>query len=431
MNFNEAQSFLYGLPRFSREAGAAYKPGLERIRALLDAMGNPHRSYPSVHVAGTNGKGSTASMIAAMATASGRRVGLHTSPHLFHLCERLRIDGEPASEEWLAHNLQRYRAAIVDIQASFFEAMVALSFLYFEKKKVDLAVVEVGLGGRLDATNVLIPQISVITRIAYDHADILGESIREIATEKAGIIKRGIPVVCGLQTSVAYDVLYETANDKQAEFHTIREEVSWNLWAEQPEGSRLELHTPQQTYSNLYLDLAGAHQIDNAALAVRTIELLYKEEPVNTCALSRVKQLSGLQGRLEMRGKEPLVVLDVGHNLEGLQAALAFMQEMLAPGKGHLYVAFGTMRDKDVHSMIQQLSLYSTKVWVLSANTERAVPPEEIARLLKEQDVSTEVKKNASDALNCFYEMARKQDGLLLTGSHFIASQFDGLLNSG
>ena len=430
-NFAAATDFLYTLPNFSRQGRAAYEPGLERTILILKALGNPQRYFPSVHIAGTNGKGSTASMVAAIATASGRRVGLHTSPHLFHLCERLRIDGLPASEDWIVDALQRYGDVLTRLGASFFEAMVALSFLYFREEEVDLAVVEVGMGGRLDATNVLQPDIAVITRIGFDHTDVLGDTIIEIATEKGGIIKSGIPVVCGMQESEALSVLRTIAMDRKAAFYAVEEEVDVEVLGRRTDGSLLTIRTPENTYSDIFLDLAGQHQVQNAATAVRTTELLLPRDPPRvpyiTRALGQVRTLSGLRGRLDVCREEPFVVLDVGHNSEGLQVALRFMSEILSPRLGHLYVAFGTMRDKDILSMARQLATYRARVFVLPAGTERAFPPDETARYLQAADVETEIVNDASEVLDRFYARARSNDGLLVTGSHYIASQFDAL----
>ena len=195
MTSGSAEEFLLSLPRFTDAGHAAYKPGLERIRQILDAMGNPHDRFRSIHVAGTNGKGSTASMIASIGSSLGLRIGLHTSPHLVRITERMRIDGAPAPDEWLDSAVDMYRDGILAAGASFFEATVALSFLFFAENEVDFAVVEVGMGGRLDATNVLMPEVCVVTRIGLDHTEYLGNTLSEIAREKAGIAKRDRPLV--------------------------------------------------------------------------------------------------------------------------------------------------------------------------------------------------------------------------------------------
>ena len=190
MNYEECVRFLNKLPAFSSIGAKAYEPGFERILSLMEALGNPHTTFPTIHIAGTNGKGSTASMIAAIATAAGKRTGLHTSPHLLNVNERMRMDGIPAPDEWLAKQVTKYQIVIEKVKPSFFEATVALSLLYFSTMNADLAVIEVGLGGRLDATNIVEPLLAVITNIGYDHTSILGNTLEAIAQEKGGIIKK-------------------------------------------------------------------------------------------------------------------------------------------------------------------------------------------------------------------------------------------------
>src|SRR5690606_30389522 len=211
MTYADALTVLHALPRFAEAGAAAFRPGLARMRALMEAMDLPHERFASVHVAGTNGKGSTASMTAAMATAAGWRVGLHTSPHLFDVAERLRLDGTPAPHAWIADAVARYRTDFARIEPSFFEATVALSFRYFADEGVDLAVVEVGLGGRLDATNVLTPRACGITTLGLDHTDLLGDTLEAIAREKAGIAKPGVPLLTSAAQPEALAAIRETA----------------------------------------------------------------------------------------------------------------------------------------------------------------------------------------------------------------------------
>ena len=431
-SFEAAEAFLYELPNFGKSGNTAYKPGLERVHALLAEMNDPHHAYPSVHVAGTNGKGSTCSMIAAIATASGQRVGLHTSPHLFHLCERMRVDGKPASESWLVDAVHRFGDAIKDLGASFFEATVALSLLYFCEKEVDLAVVEVGLGGRLDATNVLQPRLAAITRIGWDHVDILGDSLTKIATEKAGIIKEDIPVAVGLQEPEALETLRKQARSKKAPWHAVEDEVTWKILEQKAGETHITLQTPGHVFEEITIGLTGEHQVQNAALAIRVIELLSPEQSVTQSileGLSHVSKYSGLRGRLDICKTEPLVVLDVGHNIDGLQVALAFMSKTLLPRRGQLYVAFGMMRDKDLRSVGHLFSSNEAKVIALHSDTERAFTPDEIAQHLNAAGVSVQVVQDAGETLDRFYEVADDSDGLLITGSHRIASQFVDLIN--
>ncbi len=277
MTYAEALAVLDALPRFAEQGAAAYRPGLERMGALLGAMGRPHERFPSVHVGGTNGKGSTASMAAAIAAAAGLRVGLHTSPHLLDFSERLRLDGVPAPPEWIADAVARFRAAFGRVGPSFFEASAALALLYFAEADVDLAVVEVGLGGRLDATNVLAPRVAAVTNVSLDHTDLLGHTIAAIAREKAGIAKPGVPFLTAAQGE-ALGVLRASALAAGAPFEAVRETVAVQIRGGQSRGEDagglgLTLQTPVREYGALNVGLPGAHQAWNAALAVRLAEV--------------------------------------------------------------------------------------------------------------------------------------------------------------
>ena len=420
MTFDEARAYLLALPRYAKYGDAAYHPGLARIEALTDAMGRPHEAFESVHVAGTNGKGSTASMLAAVATATGRRTGLHTSPHLFRLTERLRIGGAPAPDAWLAA-VKRFRPVMDRLAPSFFEAVTALSFLYFAEAGVDLAVVEVGLGGRLDATNVLRPRLCLITHIGHDHGALLGETLPEIAGEKAGIVKPGVPVLAGTDRPEARAVIRATAEERGAPFHDVTEEV--RLWDVRPapDHTAFDVRTPAGTYEDLRVGLPGAHQARNAALALRAAEVLFGVRPdaaeaVRT-GLRDVRRLAGLRGRLEVLHTEPMIVADVAHNADGLAAALAFLRAV-RPAGGRPYVLFGVMRDKDLDRMAPLLAAAGATVFPARLDAERARPVAELAAGLRAHGVALAEPGSVAEGLTRFRARARPEDALLVTGSH-------------
>ena len=421
MTFDEACAYLLALPRYAKYGDAAYRPGLARIEALTAAMGHPHEAFASVHVAGTNGKGSTASMLAAVASATGRRTGLHTSPHLFRLTERMRIDGAPAPDAWLAGAVTRFRAAMDRIEPSFFEAVTALSFLYFAEAGVDLAVVEVGLGGRLDATNVLRPRLCLITHIGHDHGALLGETLPEIAREKAGIVKPGIPVLAGTDRPEARAVIRTTAEERGAPFHDVTEEV--HLWDVRPAPGHtaFRARTPAGTYEDLRVGLPGAHQARNAAVALRAAELLFDARPdaaeAVRAGLGDVRKRSGLRGRLEVLRTKPMIVADVAHNADGLDAALAFLRAVRPPG-GRLYVLFGVMRDKDLDRMAPRLAAAGATVFPARLDAERARPVAELAAGLRAHGVAVAEAGSVAEGLARFRARARPNDALLVTGSH-------------
>ena len=419
MTWPEAEAFLLDLPRFAEQGGAAFKPGLERMHALLDAAGNPHEQFRSVHVAGTNGKGSTASMIAAIATAAGLRVGLHTSPHLLDLAERLRLDGIPAPHDWIADAVARLRPAFDDIAPSFFEATVALSFLYFAEMEVNLAVVEVGLGGRLDATNVLRPDLALVTHIGLDHADVLGDTLEAVAREKAGIAKSGIPLLTAAEGTSVVAALREMAETRGASFVWIREEVEIDAVEVHSDRLVLNLATPVRTYEHLAVGLTGRHQAWNAALAVRASECVIPAVTTDPDAvyrgLANVRKHSGLAGRSDLLSRTPLILSDVAHNADGLRASLALAGTL---GHGTRYVIFGTMRDKDLGAMLDAMLDADVTVLPVALPSERALPLPSLQEALRIRGLRYIDVGDVRDGMEWFIRHAGAADSLLITGSH-------------
>lgn len=423
MTYAEAEALLFDLPRFAEQGAAAMKPGLERMHALLGAMGGPHTRFRSVHVAGTNGKGSTASMVAAIATAAGLRTGLHTSPHLHDLAERLRLDGLPAPHGWIADAVARHRADFEAARPSFFEATVALSLLYFAEQAVDLAVVEVGLGGRLDATNVLRPEIALVTSIGLDHADLLGDTVEAVAREKAGIAKPGVPLLTSAEGAGILGALREVAEARGAVFRSVWDEVEIRALDDPAGGLVLDLTTPVRTYERLEIGLPGQHQAGNAALAVRAAEAVVgaaasDAAPVRA-GLAGVRKLSGLAARCEVIQHAPLVLADVAHNADGLRAALAWARGLAS---GTLYVLFGTMADKDLAAMTDELRRSGAVALPVDLPTPRAVPQDALRRALADAGVPVRAVGTVADALAWYRRRAAPGDGLLAVGSHLVAA---------
>lgn len=408
--------YLLTLPRFTDQGAVALKPGLGRMEALLDAMGRPHERYPSLHVGGTNGKGSTASMIAAIATAAGRRVGLHTSPHLHDLAERMRIDGQPAPHDWLAEAVARYREVFDRVEPSFFEATVALSLLYFAERAVDLAVVEVGLGGRLDATNVLRPALAIVTNVGLDHTDLLGETREEIAREKAGIAKPGIVLLTAAEGESVLAALGAEAEARGAQLVRVQDEVTIRRVDPHPAGLALDLVTPVRAYDRLVVGLAGRHQAWNAALAVRAAERVLGAGAAQVAlGLAEVRKLSGLAGRCELLQRDPTVVADVAHNAEGLDVALACAREQ---SLGRLYVLLGVMGDKDLPALTGVLAAAGATVLPVSLLSPRALSQSDLRHLLQRHGLDVIDVADVPDGLRWFRRHAQPSDLLLVTGSH-------------
>ena len=425
MTAPDVRRYLFSLPRFADRGAGAYRPGLERMEGLMEAMGRPERAFRSVHIAGTNGKGSTASFLAAIATAAGLRTGLHTSPHLFDLSERLRLDGRPAPWSWIRSAVERYRETFDDVRPSFFEATVALSLLYFAEADVDLAVVEVGLGGRLDATNVIQSDLAVITSIGLDHTDLLGDTVGAIAREKAGIIKEGTPVLTAATQPEALEAIREVAQAQTSGLHQLQDEVTQTDVRPTLIGSHLTARTPRRSYPDLHVGLGGAHQRTNALLALRAAEIalgdVMAEADVRR-GLREVRRLAGLRGRLDVLSREPLVVADVAHNPDGLAAALGFWQGQARSG-GRRLVLFGALRDKALAEMARLLAESAATVIPAPLPGNRALPAGELGLLLARHGARVARPADVETALALFLQEAAPADALLVTGSHLTVAQ--------
>ncbi len=413
----EIDALLAQLPRFSEQG--IWKPGLERTHRLLDALGRPQDAFDIVHVAGTNGKGSTASFLAAMSRAAGWRTGLHTSPHLWQVTERMRIDGEAAPEDWLAAALRRAQPLVEKTQPSYFELTFALSLLYFAEHGVDLAVVETGMGGRLDATNVLAPALSIITDIGLDHTRFLGHTIERIAQEKAGIIKPGVPVVTSAR-SPAVEVIEEIAETRGAPVHRVERDVRALSESIALRESTVTVSTPNQTFRDLRVGLAGKHQIRNAMTALRGAELLHIDQRAVHTGMREVCTLSGLHGRWEVLAERPLVVTDAAHNADALAAILDHLKVFRQTGSA-LTVLLGVMRDKDTGAMGKLLAEAGAYVRPVKPASDRMCTPEELTGALRDAGARVGEPCAIREGIRTFLAEASAADTLLTTGSHRIA----------
>lgn len=371
-------------------------PGLDRIGALLGAMHNPEQGMPVILVAGTNGKGSVASMIAAILTASGLRTGLHTSPHLLDVTERMRVDGIPAPDAWLDPALERYREDMERIEPSFFEVLVAFSVLWFHESGVDVAVVEVGLGGRLDATNILDADVSVITSIGLDHTDLLGSTLPAIAREKGGIIKPGRPVVLGRMDADAEHELVLMADAAGAQ-------VVHGEAGKLPAGTRVDLPGPHQ-HRNARVAFAAARAWRDSDVA---------DEAVRE-GLGRVRALSGLRARLEIVSDSPRVIVDMGHNADAIATALAALSDDPVD-----VLVMGLLRDKDAAAVGRVLrNEFRGELWLVSTPGDRGQSAAELAQGMSRDDA----RLFPSVAKACD-EIRRTGASCLCIGSHHVAAE--------
>lgn len=433
-NRQSAIDNLLALPRFAGREGTAFKPGLGRIRALLGAMGNPQQQFRSAHVAGSHGKGTTAALVAAAGTAAGRAVGLHTSPHLFAVNERMRTGGTPAPDTWLAGAAERYRGDFERIGVSFFEATVALSFLFFAEKGAGDAVVEVGLGGRLDATNALTPATCAVTTVSLEHTNLLGDTLAKVAREKAGILKKDVPAVAGPMPPEALATLRDAAAGAGAPLHIAREETTLRNITFDENGLRLDLQTPLRRYRSLRLPLYGRHQAGNAATAARLAELFWGEAEASAAPVregfAAVRRYAGLRGRFEVLSKRPLVVADVAHHPDSLAATLRAWRNHFSRQQGRLVVALGLMRDKDADACAAVLAdvgqRRSVEAWPVALESERALSAGVLADVLEARGVPVGPPGDAEAHRQRFLADAGAGDALLICGSHRVVAQVEG-----
>lgn len=390
------------------------KLGIERMQDLVEKLGHPEKKYSSVHIAGTNGKGSCAAMLSSILIAQGYKVALYTSPHLKVFNERIQVNGKQISNEELLDLVIEIRQKLGDEETTFFEFTTAIAFLYFARQKVDIAIIEVGLGGRLDATNVITPNLSVITSIDLDHTKILGNSLEEIALEKAGIIKENVPVVCG-ENDFNLLKLFKTVCDQRNCELFFRETKS--------ELTRSDLYGQCFTSKNVGYNLAllGEHQIENALTVLKTIEVLNKQgfivfdESVQQGLLE-----TNWPGRLELHSLNPIILLDGAHNLAGMNVLCNFLKEHefeLFENKNSVCIV-GISNGKDVKAMLSKLSEFFDSIIIVNAE-HRAIPKEEVALIAVDLFADVEIC-NLTDAIDLACEKVGKEGFILVSGSLYV-----------
>jgi len=379
MSYSDTINYIYNLQKHGT------KFGLSNITRLVSIFGNPHESFLSVHVAGTNGKGSTSAFIASLLKISGLKVGLFTSPHLVSFTERIRVNSEEITEYEVMSLTEEIRSKVVDFSPTFFEVVTALAFLYFQRKRIDIAVIEVGMGGRLDATNILMPEVSVITCIDYDHREYLGDTLSEIAYEKAGIIKDSIPVVISSQAPDVLEVIEAKAKEKNSEVYLYGRDFSAVLKREDPSGICFDYFGGDSfDIHDLYLPLIGEHQMQNATVAIKAVELLSKKITPNSELRTPNFIREGLKdvkwpGRLEMIQDDPPILIDGAHN-PGAAVVLsrALVKNFLGIYK-RIILILGIMGDKDIEGIMKPLLPITSEIILTSPGYERAAPPAKLA----------------------------------------------------
>ncbi len=417
--YNDAIEFLYtSMPMFQRVGALAYKPGLDTVKLLDEAFGNPHLKYKTIHIAGTNGKGSTAHTIAVILQSAGYRVGLYTSPHLVDFRERIRVNGAMISHEAVVNFVNRYRAMSLDCHPSFFELTMTMAFEYFANEKVDIAVIETGLGGRLDSTNIITPILSIITNISFDHTAFLGNTLTAIAAEKAGIIKPSIPVVIGEAQGEVREVFQQKADEQNSPIY-FAEDVARFDTIEPLQDGLLYKNTP---YGDIIGELMGDCQPKNAATILTALPLL-AECGIKVSAQSvkdgfaHVGSLTGLMGRWMTLHRNPHVVCDTGHNVGGWQ----YLSRRLKSIDGTLHMIIGFVNDKDVSHILEMMPK-TARYYLTNAQIERAMPVDQLAEMAAECGLVGSQYPSVEDAYKAALANATPTDTIFIGGSTFIVA---------
>ena len=426
MNYEQTIEYLFTrLPMFSRIGAAAFKKDLTNTIALCNFLGNPQNKFKSIHIGGTNGKGSTSHMVASVLQAAGYKTGLYTSPHLKDFRERIKIDGAWIPEGFVVDFVQRVESQIEILEPSFFEITVAMAFDFFARTGVDVAVIEVGLGGRLDSTNVILPELSVITNIGYDHMNLLGNSLQEIALEKAGIIKKNIPVVIGEYQSETHDVFELKAKQLDAPIKfadQARKLTGWKFERRELIAEITTLHTDIK--QEFRLDLAAIYQAKNLITALEAFHFLQtqhwnlSEEHIHQ-GLASVRKSTGLHGRWEVIHQDPMIVLDVGHNEDGIRQ---IVKQIEVTDHEELHIVIGLVKDKEIDKMLSLLPKHAY-YYFTKAQIPRALPEDKLIEKALAAGLNGKAYPKMNEALQAALGHAHPRDLIVVCGSVFVVGE--------
>jgi len=434
MTYPETVDYLFSqLPMYSKIGAAAYKEDLHNSIAICDALNNPQNKFKSIHIAGTNGKGSTSHLLAAILQEAGYKTGLYTSPHLKDFRERIKINGTMVSESFVIDFVKRTNSLVEQIQPSFFELTMAMAFDYFAQEAVDVAIIETGLGGRLDSTNIITPILSVITNIGFDHMNILGDTLVKIAGEKAGIIKQSVPVVIGEYSEETKRVFETKAAECNAPIHFAQEEysiVDYKHSLRQLDCSVFDKEKNEKIFYSL--DLNGLYQLKNLLTILATEKELQKQGffiPLETKknALANVKKLTGLHGRWELIADNPFIVLDVAHNEDGMKQILSQTNIFLeanddGTSKNKLHFILGMAKDKEL-SKVLNLMPRDANYYFTAAHIPRAIPSIELMMKAAEYGLPGLHFENVNDAIQEAKKRALQNDLIVVCGSVFLVGE--------
>lgn len=413
------------LPMFTRIGAAALKPDLTNTLALCEALGNPHKKFRTVHIAGTNGKGSTSHMLASILQAAGYKTGLHTSPHLKDFRERTRVNGQMMPEDFVIRFVEENKTLFETIKPSFFEMTVAMCFDYFAKQLVDIAIIETGLGGRLDSTNIILPQLSVITNIGWDHTDLLGDTLAKIAFEKAGIIKPNTPVVIGESDAETAPVFINKAKDENAPIVFADAQLQLQNFDNRGDVAVFDVWQNNQVlFSGVECDLTGIYQKKNIVTVLAAVLQLQEQGWTITEAnmrqgLQSVKNSTGLMGRWQKLSDNPLTYADTGHNLNGIQEVLK--QISLTP-HNQLHIVWGMVKDKDITKVLGLLP-QTAHYYFCNAQLPRALPAAEMQQQATAFGLQGNHYPTVVEALKAAQTTAQQGDLVFVGGSTFVVAE--------
>lgn len=423
MNYQETLAYLYeSVPMFQQVGKSAYKEGLENTKALDAYFGHPHRKFKTIHVAGTNGKGSCSHTLAAIFQAAGYKTGLYTSPHLMDFRERIRINGQTIGEKYVVEFVEKHRNFFEPLQPSFFELTTAMAFKYFAEQKVDIAIIEAGLGGRLDCTNIITPELSIITNISFDHVQFLGDTLAKIASEKAGIIKKNIPVVIGEDTPETRPVFEAKAREADAPIVFAEDEFILEAAGTDENGHYIYQN---DDYPELRGELGGRYQVSNTNTLLSVIRRLRQlgfslTESAVREGFANVVERTGLMGRWQKVGSSPTVICDTGHNTGGI----TYITQQLR-GLRHTYrrlhIVIGMVNDKDISGVLALLPR-DAAYYFTRATVARALPEQELKQLAGKAGLQGNCYPTVPEALEAARKNASKNDFIFVGGSSFIVA---------
>lgn len=428
MTYAQTLDYLYNaLPMFSRLGTAAYKADLTNIIALCDYLNHPEKRFKTIHIAGTNGKGSVSHMLAATLQTAGYKTGLYTSPHLIDFRERIKIDGAMVSEAFVVQFVDDLKPVIEKIEPSFFEITVAMAFQFFAEHRVDVAVIEVGLGGRLDSTNIIHPELAVITNISYDHMNLLGNTLPLIAAEKAGIIKENVPVVIGERQSETDAVFKQTAVEKGAPIYFAPDRFLVHHFSIGLQTLQVEIEDRQHgVLKKLELDLPGIYQTKNCCTVLQAVALLQQNgfkitDTLVQEALHHTKEFTGLHGRWEVVREAPAVILEVAHNVAGISQMLAHLQHITYE---KLHIVLGMVKEKEIENVLKLLPT-TANYYFTQAHIPRALDAEALQQKAAGFDLIGKVYHDANTALQDALRNSSAKDLIIVCGSIFLVAEVD------